>query len=125
MTVTMIDKTFTYAVVGASNNEEKYGYKVTAFLKEHDFSVVPVNPHEESILGLSVVPSLEDVRAEIDVVVFVVPPKIALQELTTVSNEGIDKVWFQPGSESDEALAFCKEHNIEYVAGACIMTKTS
>jgi predicted CoA-binding protein len=24
----MIDKKFTYAVVGASNNEEKYGHKV-------------------------------------------------------------------------------------------------
>ncbi len=118
----MIDKNFHYAIVGASNNKEKYGYKVLSFLKEKGYHIIPVNPHEETILDIPSVKSLEDVREEIDVVVFVVPPKITTSLLKTVQSEGISKVWFQPGSESEEAIRFCENNKINYVAGACIMT---
>ncbi len=122
MVVTMIDKTFNYAIVGASNNKEKSGYKVTKFLNEQGYSIIPVNPHESVILDIVVSKTLTDVRSEIDVVIFVVPPTITEQVLETVNDEGINKVWFQPGSESDLAIEFCKQNGIDYVAGACITT---
>jgi predicted CoA-binding protein len=37
----------------------------------------------------------------------------------------IRNVWFQPGSESEEAVDFCKKNNINYVAKACIMIDVS
>ncbi|MCF7799360.1 CoA-binding protein [Candidatus Woesearchaeota archaeon] len=122
MTTTMIDKTYTYAVIGASNNEEKFGYKVAYYLQHNGYTMVPVHPKEEIILDTLVYKTLEDVRTEVDVVIFVVPPNVTEQVLETVYAEGITKVWFQPGSESDLAIQFCKLNNIAYVAGACIMT---
>jgi predicted CoA-binding protein len=47
----LIDKSFTYALIGASNNQEKFGHKVLKDLLDKGFCVVPINPHEEEILG--------------------------------------------------------------------------
>jgi len=33
----------------------------------------------------------------------------------------IMKVWMQPGSESEKAIKFCEENNIDVVYGVCVM----
>ena len=48
-----------YAIIGASNNKEKYGYKVLKDLKEKKIDVVPINQHEKEILGLKVIQILK------------------------------------------------------------------
>ena len=65
----MINKNFLYAVVGASNNEEKYGHKVFKDLLDAGYKVVPINPSEQEILGEKVYPTLSEVRKNIDVVI--------------------------------------------------------
>jgi predicted CoA-binding protein len=37
------------------------------------------------------------------------------------SKFGNINVWFQPGAESDEALAYCEAHGLEAIAGHCIL----
>jgi predicted CoA-binding protein len=46
----MINKNFLYAVVGTSNNKEKYGYKVFKDLLNAGYKVLPINPNEKGIL---------------------------------------------------------------------------
>ena len=65
--------------------------------------------------------TLEDVSEQIDIAVFVVPPKVTESILPIVLKEGIKVVWMQPGSESDRAINFCKENNIECIHNACVM----
>lgn len=120
-----INKEFTYAIVGASSNEEKYGFKVLKNLKEKGFVVVPINPKGESILGLKTAKDLSSVDSHVDVVVFVVPPSVSALVVHEVLALGITKVWFQPGSESVQALAFCKGHKIAYVVYDCIMVASN
>lgn len=116
-----IDKTYAYALIGASQNHEKYGYKVFADLKKADYNVHPINPKGGTILGSTVYKSIDAIPQEIDVVIFVVPSEITISLLPIVHKKGIKKVWFQPGSESDVAINFCKENNIHYIAHACMM----
>lgn len=118
-----IDKKFTYAVVGASNNREKYGFQVFKDLKNSGFKAIPVNPHEKEILGSKVYKQLTDIPGQIDVVVTVVPPKITEKIVEECLQLGINKVWMQPGSEDDEAINFCKNHNITVVYNTCIMVE--
>ncbi len=117
----MINKEYLYAVVGASQDENKYGFKVLKDLLDAKYDVIPINPQAQEILGLKVYPNLKSVAQKIDVVIFVVPPKITLEILKEVVNLKIKKIWMQPGSESKEAIEYCKNHKIDYVAGACIM----
>jgi predicted CoA-binding protein len=115
-----LDKSMTFALVGASNNKEKYGYQVLEDMLDRNFNVIPINLHEETILRNKVYPSLSVCPVEIDVVVFVVPPKVTLKVLGEVLSLGIKQVWFQPGSESTEAISFCTNNDIRYTQ-ACIM----
>lgn len=120
-----ISKDFTYAIIGASNNQEKYGYKVTKDLKEAGYVVVPVNPKGGELFGLRTVTGLAAIDRHVDVVVFVVPPSVTVSVLHEVLALGITKVWMQPGSESQEAIAFCEQHGIDCVHDMCIMVQRS
>lgn len=118
----MIDKSYTYAIIWASNNTEKYGFKVFKDLKEAGYKVVPINPNEKNnILGEQVFATLHDVPTNIDVVIFVVPPKITENILQEVKKMGITKVWMQPWAESKSAIQYCEKEGIECIHNACIM----
>ena len=119
-----VSKNYTYAVVGASNNSQKYGHKVLADLNSKGFLVVPINPHEKQILGLSAYADISSCPQKIDVVIFVVPPKIAFSILQQAIKSGIKKFWFQPGSESKEANEFCSKNSCECITGSCIMLES-
>jgi len=117
----MINKDFRYAVVGASNNEEKYGYKVFNDLIEGWYKVIAINPNEKEILWTKVYPTLSDYVGIIDVVIFVVPPQVTEKILEEVKTLGIKNVRMQPGAESPTAIKFCEENGIACTHDACIM----
>lgn len=91
-----------WAVVGASDNPEKFGYKIFKKLLEHGYEVYPVNPRLEEIEGITVYHSLSSIQRKIDVVDFVVNPSIGKTILPEVKELGIENVWFQPGARSEE-----------------------
>jgi len=117
----MLDKSKIYAIVGASENEEKYGFKVLKDLKDAGYNVIPVNLRGGEILRLKVYPTLLEIPKKVDVAVFIVPPSVTEEILKTVKNLKIEKVWLQPGSESKKAIEFCKKNGIECVYDACVM----
>ena len=51
----------TIAIVGLSANELRPSYFVGFYLKRHGYRVIPVNPRETEILGLTSYASLLDV----------------------------------------------------------------
>lgn len=117
----MINPNYTYALIGASTDPQKYGYQVFADLTAAGYRVLPVNLKGGQLLGHHVYRSLLDISEPIDVVIMVVPPVVALNELKKVVFKEIKKVWFQPGSESQENLDFCQQHQLQFVYGACLM----
>ena len=123
----IINKEYVYAIVGASRNKDKYGFKVLKQLNNAGFKVVPINPHENHILGLKVYKTITQYvqdNGKIDVVVFVVPPAITEKILHEVKELKIKNVWMQPGSESQDSIKFCEQNNINCIHNACIMIKS-
>ncbi|MFA6322337.1 MAG: CoA-binding protein [Candidatus Buchananbacteria bacterium] len=117
----MIDKNKTYAIIGASNNSDKYGFKVLKDLTEAGYKVYPINPKNGEILGLKVYKKIAEVPEKIDFVIFVVPPSVTEQVLPEVKKMKIENVWLQPGSESSQAIAYCQTNGINCIHHACIM----
>jgi predicted CoA-binding protein len=109
------------AIVGASSNPDKYGFKVLVDLQVAQWCVIPINPKGGKIAGTTVYPSILQVPQKIDGVVFVTQPKVTEQVLLDVKQKGISDVWFQPGSENETAIKFCQENKINYTKDACIM----
>ena len=60
-----------------------------------------------------------------DIVNFVVPPPIAMKVAQEAVELGIEHLWFQPGSESDELETWLEGTNgIKYLVNSCIMVET-
>ncbi|MCX7872235.1 MAG: CoA-binding protein [Verrucomicrobiae bacterium] len=111
----------TVAVIGASSNPSKYGNKaVRAFLKR-GYTVYPVNPREEEILGLKVYKSILDVPARPDMVSVYVPPQVALRLLPDISRRGCDELWLNPGTESPEILAEAERLGLNVIQACSIV----
>lgn len=113
-----------FAVVGVSNDGRKYGNIVYHNLKDKGYTVFAVNPNVQTVDGDVCYPSVAELPETVDGVVLVVPPAVTEKVVQDVGSKGIQRVWMQPGAESEAAIRFCEENNISAVHDACIMTLT-
>jgi predicted CoA-binding protein len=93
------------AVIGASNNRQKFGNRAVRAYREQGYTVIPINPHESEVEGLKAYPSVLDVPGDIDVASFYVPPEVGARVIEQVVRKGIREVWLNPGADSDELIA--------------------
>lgn len=113
----------TIAVVGLSNREETVAYRVSKFMKEAGYRIIPVNPRAmgQEILGEKVYSSIQDIPVPIDIVnVF-----RRSEYLAEVAREFIKtdaKVyWAQLGLESQEAETILRQaERNDIVMNKCI-----
>ena len=110
-----------FAVVGVSRNPSKYGYQVFKNLLMRNKKVFPINPNADFIDGIKVYRSIKELPEIPFGVHFIVPPKITEKVLEDVKKMGINYVWMQPGSESEKAIEFCRENNINAIFYRCIL----
>jgi len=127
--VEVMEKYRFIAVVGASKNPEKDANTVPAFLNSHGYTIVPVNPTADSVLGLKAYPSLadipEDVAKEVEVVDVFRPseelPQVAEQVAEMKRKTGRPFVfWGQLGLENEEAKKILAGAGVEFVMDKCM-----
>ena len=120
-----LDKKNKIGFIGATVQKDKWGYKKYKEIKNAGFSVYPINPKYNEIDGDRCFPNLEKLieylKEKPDYVITIVPPKITENVVEQCKNFGIDKIWMQPGSESEKAIDFCKKNEIEVISGICIV----
>lgn len=109
------------AVVGASNNPDKFGYKIYKDLKDAGYKVYPVNAREEEVQGDKAYPNIGSLPEKPDVIDIVTPPKVTETIVKEAQEQGIDIVWMQPGAESQEAIAYCQQRGMNVIHNSCIM----
>jgi len=110
-----------WAVVGVSQDPEKYGYQIFHDLRAAGYTVYPVNPKGGEIGGQKVYLSLRDLPEKPAVVDVVVPPQATEKVVGECAELGLKRVWMQPGAESEQAIHFCYDNDIEVVHGVCAM----
>ncbi len=111
-----------WAVVGATADEEKYGFKIYKKLKDKGYHVYPVSPKYQEIDGDKVYKTLDQLPQNPEVVCFVVNPKIGMSIVNDCDNLGIRYIWLQPGTVNDELLALAQEKGIEAVQACVLVT---
>ena len=112
------------AVVGVSADSEKYGQKVFFDLLNKGYKVYAVHPDGGEIQGQPRYASLSTLPEKPSLVVSVVPPEITEKIVEECVQLGINKIWMQPGSESQAAIELCRKNKIEYLANACIIIRS-
>lgn len=79
------------AVIGASANPAKVGYKVIYNLVQNGFSnrIYPINPHTEEILGYKCYKSVLEVPDELDLAILAVPATVVPQVAEECGQKGV------------------------------------
>lgn len=97
------------AVVGVSRKKTKFGNAIYKELKQKGYKVFPINPHINVYEEDTCYPDLLSL-----------PEKVVRE----AKEAGINKIWLQQGSQSEETEQYCKENGIGCVSNECILMYT-
>ncbi len=111
-----------FAVVGASQNREKYGNKVLRTYQQNKLEVVPINPTADEVEGLATAPNLSSLTEPVDGISVITPPKITEQVVKEAIALGIKNIWLQPGAESQAAVEAAEQAGVNLISGGpCLL----
>ncbi len=120
------------AVVGLSKEPEKDSYRVSAYLKQHGYRIVPVNPFADEVLGEKSYKSLLDLPPEIQKTIEIVDvfrpskdvPPIVEQAIKLKQTYGKPfVVWMQLGIVNEEAAEAARRAGLIVVMDKCLMVE--
>jgi predicted CoA-binding protein len=111
----------TVAIIGASNDRNKFGNKSVRAHLQQGYTVFPINPKEKQIEDLPVFSSIFDVPVRPNRVSIYLPAHLVKAILTDIAAKGCDELWLNPGTESDEVLAEAKSFGLNVISGCSIV----
>jgi predicted CoA-binding protein len=109
------------AVIGASSDRRKFGNRAVRGYAAEGYTVIPINPHEKEVEGLTAYPSVLDVPGRIDLASFYVRPEIGLQVIEQVAQKQISEVWLNPGADSDALVDRAHQLSIRPIVACSIL----
>ncbi len=111
----------TVAVIGASNDRTKFGNKAVRAFAQTGHRVYPVHPAQTEVEGLPCYKTILDVPSRPNIVSVYLGPQRLVQVLPEIATKGCDELWLNPGTESDEVFAKCKELGLKTVQTCSIL----
>jgi uncharacterized protein len=116
------------AVAGVSRDKSHHpvGNLIYDRLKKTGHEVFAVNPNMDAFEGARCYSDLRSIPGGVDGVVIITRPEITRQIVEQCREAGIPRVWMHQSigtgtSVSREAVAYCDQHQISVIAGACPM----
>ena len=115
----ILDTNKAVAVVGMSNKIHRPSYFVGKYLLDHGYTVYPVNPTFDEVLGLKSYPSLSDIPDAIDIVNCF----RRSDQMLDLAKESIKikakVLWMQLGVVNEEARQLAQTNGLEVVMDRC------
>jgi len=116
----ILSTTQTIAVVGLSPKENRPSNMVARYLKEHNFTIIPVNPAQQEILGETCYPTLSAIPKSVDLVNIFrrsddIPPVV--KEAIAI---GAKAVWMQEGIVNEEAAQEAHAAGLKVIMDRCL-----
>ncbi|MDR1926738.1 MAG: CoA-binding protein [Endomicrobium sp.] len=116
-----MDKNKLIAVVGVSENPDKFGYRIFTDLLSAGFKVVAIGLRGGEVAGKIVYKKLKDLSEKPDMILTVISPVGTEQVINDAIDLGIKEVWMQPGSTSESAVKKAKAAGIKVTDRGCFM----
>ncbi|MGM0378398.1 MAG: CoA-binding protein [Bacillota bacterium] len=112
-----------WVVVGATQNQKKYGYKIYKLLKDNGYKVTPVNPVYDEVDGDKTADNLLEVNKDFEAVSIVVSPKRSEKVVEDAIELGVKNLWFQPGTFTPEIIEKAEDAGIDVVFYDCLLVE--
>lgn len=113
----------TIAVVGLSSDPTRAGYYVPAYLQQHGYRVIPVNPGLEQALGEKAYPDLPSVPEPVDLVLIFRRSEAVPPFIDQAIDIGARAAWMQLGIINAEAAEKARQAGLDVVMNDCIMVE--
>lgn len=109
------------AVIGASDNPERFSYMAVKLLTEKGHKVFPVHKRIQQIDGLKVYSSIGDIAEPIDTVSLYVAADISSSLGEEIFKTNPRRIIFNPGAENDDLNKQAKAKGIVPVNGCTLV----
>lgn len=121
---TILDEVKTIAVLGLSPDSTKDSYRVAEYLKSVGYTIIPVYPKEESILGEKVYRSLAEIPGKVDMVnIFRKPDALNAIADACIERGDVKVFWAQKGIVNNEAAERVRNAGMKVVQNHCSMVE--
>jgi len=117
----ILEKYKTLAVVGLSSKPSRPSFGVSAYMLAQGYRIVPVNPHEESVLGQKSYPSLDEVPEPVEVVLIFRRSEFVPEVVESAIRKGAKVVWMQEGVIHEEAAQRARAAGLTVIQDRCIL----
>lgn len=115
----ILDASKSIAVVGMSNKVHRPSYFVGKYLLDHEYTVYPVNPMFDEVLGIRSYPTLEDIPGTVDMVdCFRRSDQMIELAQSAIAIEA-KVLWMQLGVINDDARVLAEDAGLEVVMNRC------
>ncbi|MGD0694856.1 MAG: CoA-binding protein [Terriglobia bacterium] len=118
---TILERFNVLAVVGLSSKPTRASYGVAAYMKARGYRIIPVNPHEESVLGEKACASLDDVPGPIEIVVIFRRSEFVPEVVEAAIRRGAKVIWMQEGVVHEEAARRARDAGLDVIQDRCIL----
>jgi len=111
----------TLAVIGLSDDPSKPSHSVSAYMQQHGYRLLPVNPAISEVLGERSYASLSELPIKPDVVNVFRLPKFIPAIVDEMIALGLKNLWIQLGIVHLEAATRAEQAGIHVVMDRCIL----
>lgn len=108
------------AVVGLSGNSDRPAYRVSQYLIDRGYEVIPVNPQESEILGRKAHPSLGAIGGDIDIVNVFRRSDQTDPIIDEAIKMGAKSIWLQEGVINETGALRAQVAGLVVVQDRCI-----
>ena len=111
------------AVAGVSRDPKQPANLIYRRLRDTGHEVFAVNPNAQELEGEPCLPTVTAIPNGVDGVVIVTTPEASEGVVLDCAAAGVPRVWLHrglgPGSTSEKAVAYCRQHGISVIPGGC------
>ena len=100
-----LENSKTIAVVGLSGDPDRISFRVTRYMQEQGYRIIPVNPMIEEVLGEKSYPDLRSVPESIDMVNIFRRSELVAPVVDQAIEIGVKYIWMQDGVINPESAA--------------------
>ncbi len=111
----------TVAVVGLSNKATRPSHGVSAYMQQHGYRIIPVNPNVVEVLGEKAYPSLSDVPESVEIVNIFRRSEYVPEIVAQAIQKKAKMIWMQEGVSHREAAERARSAGLEVVENRCIL----
>ena len=111
----------TIAVVGLSPKPHRPSHRVACYLMEQGYTIIPVNPGQDTLLGLDCYPNLRAIPTPVDMVDIFRRPEAIMGIVEDAIAVGARFIWMQEGIVHEQAAAKAEAEGLIVIMDRCTM----